>query len=288
MEKLRIIELCSGIGAQYRGLCNTGLFDVESVATSEIDKDAVLSYAAMHCGLTNEMIDSYNYPPLDEMRKYLKKINLGYSPEKEKAYDWFKTGAKFERDVKKYWLACQLSKNLGDVSRIKRLPEADVWFLSFPCQSISISGKMDGMSPESGTRSSLVWRTVRLLSVAKKNYTLPKYLFLENVKNLIGKNFLKDFESFNYIVSRFGYVVRYSILNAKDTGIPQNRERVFAIYIREDIDTGNFTWPVPFDNGLRLKDILDKEVDEKYFINTEKAQALIQKMIEEGVLDGRD
>ena len=133
-EKIKIIELCSGIGAQYRGLCNTGLFDVECVATSEIDKDAVVSYAAIHHGLTEEMIDSYpDYPSLDEMRKYLTDINLGFIPEKNKKYDWNKSGKKFERNIKKYWLACQLSHNLGDMSKINQLPNADVWFTSTPC-----------------------------------------------------------------------------------------------------------------------------------------------------------
>lgn len=132
--KLRIIELFSGIGAQKRGLENTGLFDVECVATSEIDKDAVVSYAAIHCGLTNELIDSYeHYPPVEEIRNYLIRINLGYTPEKDKKYNWNKSGKKFERDMKKYWLACQLSKNLGDISLIEELPEADVLFTSSPC-----------------------------------------------------------------------------------------------------------------------------------------------------------
>ena len=285
---LRIVELCSGIGAQYRGLCNTGLFNVESVATSEIDKDAVLSYAAIHCGLTNEMIDNYDYPPIDVMRKDLTDLNLGYVPEKEKVYDWYKAGKKFERGIKKYWLACKLSKNLGDVSRIERLPEADVWFLSFPCQSISVAGKMKGMSPDSGTRSSLVWQTIRLLQEAKNDGILPQFLFLENVKNLVGKKFIKDFEAFNDLVSEFGYNVKYNIINSCECGVPQNRERVFALYTRKDVDTGNLTWPIPFDSGIRLKDILDEKVDENYFINTQKAKDLIQKLLDDGIIGEKE
>ncbi len=283
--KLLIFEICAGIGAQLRGLVNTGCYDVECVATSEIDKDAVLSYAAIHCGLTNELIDNYeDYPSLDEMRQYLTDINLGYNPEKDKHYDWYKSGKKFERNIKKYWLACQLSHNLGDVSKIERVPKANVWFLSFPCQSISVAGKLKGMAPDSGTRSSLVWQTIRLLEIAKKNDILPEYLFLENVKNLIGKKFISYFEVFNSLIEEFGYNVYYKVLNAKECGVPQNRERVFAVYVRKDIDTGNLTWPIPFDNGLRLKDILDDEVDESYYINTQKANDLIQKLLDEGVI----
>lgn len=285
---LRIVELCSGIGAQYRGLCNTGLYDVESVATSEIDKDAILSYAAIHCGLTNELIESYDYPPIDVMRKDLIRLNIGYNPEKGKSYNWNKTGKKFEQGIKKYWLACILSNNLGDVSRIERLPEADVWFLSFPCQSISVAGKMRGLSPDSGTRSSLVWQTIRLLNEAKNDCILPKFLFLENVKNLIGNKFKKDFETFNNLVSEFGYNVYFKVINSCDCGIPQNRERVFSLYIRKDIDTGELDWPIPFDNGIRLKDILDDEVDENYYINTQKAQELIQKLLDDGVIGEKE
>lgn len=286
-EKLKIIELCSGIGAQLRGLQNTGLFDIEVVATSEIDKDAVVSYAAIHNNLTNEMIDTYDmYPSLDEMRKYLTDLNIGYNPEKDAVYDWYKSGAKFEKNVKKVYLSCLLNNNLGDVSKIEALPYADVWFLSFPCQSISVAGKLRGMDPDSGTRSSLVWQTIRLLEEARKGNILPKYMLLENVKNLVGKKFIKDFETFNQLVESFGFNCHYKVLNAKDCGIPQNRERVFAVYIRKDLDTGKLTFPIPFDSGLRLKDILDEHVDEKYYINTEKAQRLIQKLLDDGVIDG--
>lgn len=287
--KLKIIELCSGIGAQYRGLCNTNLFDVECVATSEIDKDAVVSYAAIHCGLTEELIDTYqNYPTLDEMRQYLTEINLGFIPEKNKHYDWNKSGKKFERNIRKYWLACQLSHNLGDVSKIECLPQANIWFFSYPCQSISVAGKLKGMAPDSGTRSSLVWQTIRLLQEAKESSILPEFMFLENVKNLVGKKFISDFEQLNSLIEEFGYNTYYSVLNSKFCGVPQNRERVFAVYIRKENDTKNLTWPIPFDNGLRLKDILDDNVDESYYINTQKAHDLIQRLLDEGVIGDED
>lgn len=230
------------------------------------------------------MVDSYDYPPLDEMRKYLTDLNIGYSPEKNKHYDWYKSGVKFERNIKKYWLACKLSKNLGDMSKIERLPKADVWFISTPCQDVSIAGKLKGLNPDDSTRSSLIWQNIRLLNEAKKDGTLPKYIFLENVKNLVGKRFLKDFETFNGLIEEFNYNTYYRVINARDCGLPQNRERVFALYIRRDVDYGNLTWPTPFDNGLRLKDILDESVDESYYINTQKAQELIDKLLDSGVI----
>ena len=111
---------------------------------------------------------------------------------------------------------------------------------------------------------------------------------LENVKNLVGKRFINDFETFNSLISDFGYNVYWQVINGKDTGVPQNRERVFAIYIRKDMDTGKFTFPQPFDNGLRLKDVLEDKVDEKYYINTEKAKELIQKLLDDGIIGEDD
>ena len=287
--KLKVISLCSGIGCQERGIQNTNCFDQEVVATSEINKDAVVSYAAIHCGLTNEMVDSYDaYPSVDEMKQYLTNINLGYEPEKDKKYDWFRNGKKFEQSVRKYWLACKLSKNLGDVSKVEKLPEADLWTLSFPCTDVSVAGKLKGLNPDDKTRSSLIWQTIRLLEAAKEHNELPQYMLLENVKNLVGKKFIKDFEVFNNLIEDFGYNVYWKVINGKDTGVPQNRERVFAVYIRKDIDTHNFTFPIPFDNGLRLKDVLEDEVDEKYYINTQKAQDLIQRLIDDGTLEDPD
>ena len=188
--------------------------------------------------------------------------------------------------IKKYWLACKLTNNLGDISKIEQLPEADLWFMSFPCTDISVAGKLKGLDPDDNTRSSLIWQTLRLLKVAKETNTLPKYMMLENVKNLVGKKFIDDFNKLNSIIEEeFGYSVNWDVVNSKDCGVPQNRERVFAVYIKEDVDTGKFTFPIPFDNGLRLKDVLEEKVDEKYYINTDKARELIQRLLDEGVLD---
>ena len=641
-KKLKIIELCSGIGCQLRGIQNTPCFEPEVVATSEINKEAVLAYAAIHCGLTNEIVDLFSgYPSLDVMKQELSDLNLGYIPEKDKKFDWFKGGKTHNENVKKYWLACKLSKNMGDISRIEQLPEADVWFISTPCfvegtlvftnkgyvpiekievgdyvithknrfqkvtkvmineadslvkihcmtsedihctpnhpfyvrekhnkqdhetgkrwrefedpkwieakdlntnyyfgtainivekipdwdgyvngkgvykndlkdymsnkdfwyligkyigdgwlrtdrgivicanntelmsliecldnlgfgysvvkertinkvhipfkeiglfceqfgrgainkhltpsvinlpidllrsfiegyisadgyqdnkgnykissisrvllydvaacihkvyhrptsmyftarskttviegrvvnqhdtytlcwkmdtnkqdqafyedgyiwspisdinieeynglvynisveedesymvqnvichncTDISVAGKLKGLNPDDKTRSSLIWQTLILLDKARETNTLPKYMMLENVKNLVGKKFINDFNTFNQLISEYNYNCYYKVINAKDCGVPQNRERVFAIYIRKDIDTGNYEFPIPFDNGLRLKDVLEDEVDEKYYIKTEKAQALIQKLLDDGVIGQED
>ena len=268
--KLTANILFSGIGCQERGFENSGLFDVEVLNTSDINKEAVLSYAAIHCGLTNEMVETYeNYPSRDEMAQYLTDINLGYEPEKDKYFDWFKLAKRKTNDIEKYWLACKLTKNLGDISRIEELPYADFWTCSFPCTDISVAGKMKGLSPDSGTRSSLLWENIKLLKKAKDNNALPKYIMFENVKNLVSKNFIEYFNNLVEVLDELGFNSYWSVINGKDCGVPQNRERVFVVSIRKDIDTKKYTFPVPFDTGIRLKDILEDTVDEKYYLSEE-------------------
>lgn len=622
--KLTANILFSGIGCQERGFENSRLFDLEVLNTSDINKDAVVSYAAVHCGLTKEMIENYSdYPSREEMAAYLKVINLGYEPEKNKPYDWDKLARRKSNDIEKYWLACKLSNNLGDISKIEKLPYADLWTCSFPCftadtfvltkeygyvpikdvttsmsvlthkntyeqvansgktgekliysinamcfdkvectenhrflvrtrhrinthikgkplnyryfdnpvwkkckelskndylgysinnnsiipiwedainskikiaklmnnedfwwiigryiadgfkqkqktgnkiviccgnkkvqlglieehlekcglnyctddhkscinyhicsnelykfvcafggkaygkfipsfvfdmpvnlckafiegywsgdgcytnniykattvskklvyglgqliaksyhrpfsiyftkrkptciiegrtvnqknsysitfnkknskqdkafyedgyiwfpiknicctneikpvyditvknchsftangaiahncTDISLAGKMKGLSPSDSTRSSLLWENIRLLKTAKDDGTLPKYIMFENVKNLVGKKFINDFNNLLSVLDELGFNSYWKVLNAKNCGVPQNRERVFVISIRKDVDNEAFVFPKPFDTGIRLKDILDENVDEKYYLS---------------------
>lgn len=266
--KLTMNTLFAGIGCQERGIKNSILFDIDVVNISEINKEAVLSYAAIHCGLTPEMVDTYtDYPSREEMARQLTEINLGCDPEKNKPYDWYKLSRRKSSDINKYWLANKLTHNLGDINKIEFLSYADLWTISFPCQSISVAGKMKGLKPDSGTRSSLLWENIRLLKRAKDDGTLPKYLMFENVKNLVSKKFIDDFNNLLGVLDELGFNSYWEVLNAKDCGVPQNRERVFVISIRKDIDKGKFEFSKPFDTGIRLKDIIDRNVDEKYYLS---------------------
>lgn len=267
-EKLTMIELFSGIGAQIRGIENTNLWDCTVVNTSDIDKDAMVSYAAIHCGLTPELIDTYaNYPSEEEMAKVLTERNIGFDFKKNAPYDWYKLAKRKGNEINKYYLACVLSKNLGDISSIKSLDYADFWTYSFPCQDISVAGKQAGIE-KGKTRSGLLYEVERLLETAVNNGNQPKYLLLENVKNLVGKKFKPQFDEWVSRLDELGYNTYWQVVNGKDCGIPQNRERCFAISIRKDIDSIKFGFAKCFDNGLRLKDLLEENVDEKYFLKT--------------------
>ena len=315
--KLTMNEFFSGIGAQKRGVDNTGLYDLEVVATSDVDKEVMVEYAAIHHGLTNEMVENYEgYPSRDVMVEDLKSRNIGMDFDKGKMFDWDKLAKKKTKDLEKYWLAMKLQNNLGDISKIEQAPYADCWFYSSPCQCFSVAGKQDGIDATcnacgqkynpmlldvehryicphcgsddvKGTRSGLLLEVERLLIKAIETNTAPKYLCLENVKNLVGKQFKADFDAWLKRLEYLGYNTYWEVLNAKECGVPQNRERVFAFSIRKDIDTGEFTFPFPFDTGVRLKDILEKNVDEKYYINTERASNLIQQLIDKGQLKGQ-
>ena len=132
-----------------------------------------------------------------------------------------------------------------------------------------------GNEVTSSTRSGLLAEVQRLLSISYQENTLPKYLILENVKNLVGKKFIGQFNDWVKWLDSIGYNTYYKVLNAKNFGIPQNRERVFAISIRKDIDNGTFQFPSEIPLTTRLKDILEKNVDERYYLPNEHVEKIL-------------
>lgn len=167
------------------------------------------------------------------------------------------------------------TRNYGDIRNIPKLDYADLWVYSSPCQDISIAGLQKGIGKE--TRSGLIYEVGRLLKVAESNAELPKYLILENVRNLVGKKFKPEFDRWNLSLSDIGYNTYFKVLNAKKYGIPQNRERVFAISIRKDIDTG-YTFPEEVPLTVKLKDLLQNDVDEKFYVPESRASKLIETL----------
>lgn len=161
--------------------------------------------------------------------------------------------------------------NLGDIREIKELPSADLWTYSFPCQDISVAGKGAGI--KEGTRSGLLFEVERLLRVAAENVTLPKYLLLENVKNLVSKKFRADFDSWLSFLSGLGYTNYWKVLNAKDYGIPQNRERVFCVSICGEHTP--FEFPKAQELKLRLRDLIDEEVEERFYLKESTIKSII-------------
>lgn len=167
------------------------------------------------------------------------------------------------------------TKNLGDISKINTedIPDHDLFTYSFPCQDISVAGLGKGLDMGSGTRSGLLWECQKVISVKK-----PKYLLLENVKNLVGKKHKHNFDKWLEWLDIQGYKSYWQVLNAKDYEVPQNRERVFVVSILGEHKP--YIFPQKQELKLRLKDILEDEVDEKYYLDDEKTKKLTVNFIE--------
>lgn len=164
--------------------------------------------------------------------------------------------------------------NLGDITKIDidKLPRfIDIITHGSPCQDFSIAGKQIGGDVGTNTRSSLMWNTVEIVK-----WCLPKYVIWENVRNILSPKHIHNFNKYIETLKELGYNNYYQILNAKDYGIPQNRERVYTISIRKDIDKGTFKFPEKEELHFRLKDVLEAEVDEKYYLSERMVNGFIR------------
>ena len=154
-------------------------------------------------------------------------------------------------------------RNLGDICKIdwNGVGDFDLMTYSSPCQDFSCAGLQKGGINGSGTRSSLLWECERAIKEKR-----PKYLLMENVAALVSNKFIKLFNKWQHTLEEYGYTNYAKVLNAKSYGVPQNRERIFMISIRNDINQ-KFYFPEPFKLDKRLKDILDDNVEEKYYLS---------------------
>lgn len=152
--------------------------------------------------------------------------------------------------------------NYGDISKIdwNKVPIFDLFTYSFPCTNLSNAGKQEGCEEGSGTASSLLWECRKAI-VAKR----PRYLLMENVKALVSQKFLPYFLKWWSELVSYGYSNFARVLNSKDFGVPQNRERIFMVSILDRQATYHFPEPFPLDR--RIKDILEEDVDERYFLS---------------------
>ena len=163
-------------------------------------------------------------------------------------------------------------RNYGDITKIdwNAVPNFDLFTYSFPCTDISSAGEQKGFNEDSGTRSSLLWECRRPIAAKR-----PKFLLMENVKALVSKKYRPLFLKWESWLRSLGYVNYTEILNAKDYGVPQNRERVFMLSI---LNGCWYEFPHPVRLEKRLKDVLELEVDEKYYLSETMLKCL-QKQI---------
>lgn len=166
------------------------------------------------------------------------------------------------------------SMNFGDITKLneKELPgDIDLITYGFPCQDISLAGHQKGLLNEDGTktRSGLFFDALRIIE-----HTQPKVAIAENVKNLTSTKFKEQFNIVLKSLEDAGYNNYWKVLNAKDYEIPQNRERVLIVSIRKDIDTGVFEFPKPIQLEMQMRDLLETDVPEKFFLSDEKIKKI--------------
>ena len=153
---------------------------------------------------------------------------------------------------------------------------------SFPCTDLSVAGKQAGMKKGSGTRSGLLWEVERILKeIRDGGGELPQILFMENVPQVHANANMEDFQNWIDFLTSLGYVSYWQDLNVKNYGVAQNRERCFMFSFLGEY---NYRFPQPIPLKKRLKDYLEDDVDEKYYINNEKAEKLIKQLIDNGTL----
>lgn len=270
MDEIKLFDSFAGIGSLHQSLKELGV-PVKLTGLSEIDVDAIISYAAIH--IDNFKDIPFEYPSENEMKQLLMDRNIGYNFDKQKSSIPRMRKSKLRLCYK----ATILTNCMGDVSSLDfdKIPDSDLFNFSFPCTNVSNAGKQEGFTKEDGsiTHSGLYIYGIQAIKAKKF-----KYIMIENVKGLISKKFVGDFYKIVEEIESLGYNCYYpkkdngnpTCLNAKDYGIPQNRERIFVICIRKDIDKNNFTFPMGKDYGIRLKHVLEDYVDEKYYLKQTK------------------
>ena len=275
-KPIRLIELFSGIGAQHKALKQ--LTDqVESWKTCEWAYNSYCSYNAIHI---KDFTDYSQNLSKEELIEKVRGTSTNYNEPltdkqlKQKPIEWLRNA----------YNNIKATHNLINIMEVhgKDLEIVDtdkyeyIMTYSFPCQDLSLAGKRQGMGvsqKDGGTRSGLLWEVERILGeIAGGGLQLPQILVMENVPEVIGSANLGDFTKWEHRLEELGYKNYVEILNAKNYGIPQNRRRCFMVSILGDY---NYTFPKHIPLKLKLKDMLEDNVDEKYYLSDKMASFFI-------------
>ena len=281
-KKLRIIEMFSGIGAQAKALEILGI-PFEHHKTVEWAANSIIGYNAIHNGQTkneNNLDSDFLAQKLYELG-----VSLDYNcPASLKQLKRIKNDK-----LNLIYESIQKTNNLVNIMNVHGedldINETDKYeyllTYSFPCQDISNAGKKQGLAisqKEGGTRSGLLWEVERILnelkslSLSRKENKMPSVLLMENVPDLVGVNFVDQFNRWREKLEKLGYTNYVEILNAKDYGIPQNRRRCFMVSVYGDYA---YEFPIPFKRKHDLKDLLDIEFDEKYILSEKRIKTFL-------------
>ena len=271
-KPIRLIELFAGYGSQALALKYLGV-PFEHYRISEWATKSIQAYKDIHAA--TDKTDYSKGLTVDEIKAWLaNKISFDYNtPASEAQIN--RMGKKTARQL---YNAMRATRNVGSITQATAsdlaIEHTDKFLYiltySFPCQDLSSAGGGAGMSKGSGTRSGLLWEVERLLRECKE---LPQVLLMENVPQVVGSGAIRDFAQWLEILEKLGYKNYRRLMNAKDYGIPQNRNRCFMVSILGD---HFYTFPQPRELQYRLKDFLDRHVDEKYYLSDETIEMFIE------------
>lgn len=286
-KPIRLIELFAGYGSQAMALKRIGA-KFEHYLICEWEIHSVASYKAIHMPYDN--IDYSDGVDSEKIIEELTKLGISVDGKTALSEDQIRSHSHGEAWRRNCYNNIKATHNLVNIcathgNDLKIIDTEHFTYLltySFPCTDLSVAGKQTGMSKGSGTRSGLLWEVERILTeIRDSNGELPQILFMENVPQVHGKKNINDFEKWLGFLENLGYTNYWQDLNAKNYGLAQNRNRCFMFSF-----LGNYSYdfPQPIPLKKKLKDYLQDNVEEKYYINNEKAEKLIKKLVDNGTL----
>lgn len=274
-QPIILLEMFAGIGAQRKGLTTLGVqIDNEKSKICEWAYNSYIGYNAIH------IKDKTDYSIGKSKEELVQKV-YGTSTNYNEPLTMEQLNKKPIEWLRNAYNNIIATHNLVNIMEVKgkdlgELPKEQTSILcySFPCQDLSLAGKRLGMSKDGGTRSGLLWEVERILIERERaNSTLPTILLMENVPEVVGTKNIVQFKKWEERLRKFGYSNYVEILNGKDYGIPQNRKRCFMVSILGDYA---YTFPCKIPLKYRLKDLLEKEVDEKYYLDDKTIDRISQ------------
>ncbi len=273
-KPIRLIEFFAGYGSQALALKYLGV-PFEHHKICEWAVKSIQAYKDIHFEDDNE--DYSNYLKLDELKKYLYK--KGISQNYNEPMSMQQIDRLSESQVRTIYSNIIATHNLVNIQQVKGkdldISDKDkytyILTYSFPCQDLSLAGKGKGMS-DTSTRSGMLWEVERILKECKELGTLPDVLLMENVPQVHSKDNIDDFYKWQLSLESMGYQNYWQDLIATDYGIPQTRNRCFMVSILGEY---NYKFPDPIPLDKKLKDLLEDNVDEKYYLSDKMIQYIV-------------
>lgn len=272
-KPIRLIELFAGYGSQALALKYLGV-KFEHWKICEWAVKSIQAYKDIH--FTNDNFDYSQGISESELMEYL--YHKGISNDYNKPMTLQQIGRIYKKGMRKIYNNIQATHNLVNIQQVKgqdlEIIEKEqyeyILTYSFPCQDLSLAGKGKGMA-DTSTRSGMLWEVERILNELKETNSLPQILLMENVPQVHGTGNVEHFNKWQLALEKLGYKSYFQDLIATDYGIPQARNRCFMISILGEY---SYTFPKPIPLELKLKDMLEDEVDEKYYLSDEQVNAI--------------